>query len=851
MKKFILGIVSVLAVVCIAQVLTTNAAASPPALGGTGTVQVPTAGQVLIGNGSSSYTPALLTPGTDIVITTASGSVTIAVQASQFLPSSTVYVATVNGQSGAVTITSSTLGVATNTVSLFNGNNFTTTTIQSVLNALSASGLASYNPATGAFSVSSSSLNLGSASQRAISDFLASSTVYVSTVNGQSGAVTITSVATTTINNMQATVFHVIGDGTTVTSSVSGATTTFSILTTGNWVGMWQGVNSTTFYLASNPNNYISSSTGNSLYYPLNSNPAGYATSTLSTSTTNTFTVPQNFTGVSNNGNVTSTSFVASSTGAQSYIASLNGIYNFPQVGMLALGNCPAAPGVTDAGTCVNDMYALNGSSTPISVPPGVYTYANPIQATSSQALVLVCPAGAATIFNYTGTATSSPAIWIDTTSFGSSYDHLPGSEVDNCVFAGQSATTTPATAITGIKVGGPLVTPHVRLNNVTIRSFGIGLNLASNTYDFESTNIVETNDGETLLVNSASNSGEGIKFYNPWWADPGNASSSNCLVLATSSVASFEVFGGSYDACGWTILAGNVNIALYGMHSEDTGSATYGPYFRISQTNDSVSTVLVSGGTFWLDATSNTSTALINSGSNLTASGVTIDRSTGAQLSSFITNTNGSANANLSVCNTIVANTAVSKLFSNATGVGIPQNGCLTSYKNSYPSGWYVSSANSAYNLSAGNGNMISAQFPNGASAGLGGVIDLGGSGSGTTAPTGSSTVDVDGSLSVRTSINAASTTVTGPESLQNGFTSYIFTGASNATDTLPLISLTTFRLYFFRNRGTATLSIGASSTDSIAKLGNTTSTTYALLPGSSTEILNDGTFWVQLFAQ
>jgi hypothetical protein len=193
MKKFLVGLVSFLAVACIAHVLITNAACSPAALGGTGTCAVPTAGQVLIGNGSSTYTPALLTPGTDIVIQTASGTITIAVNASAFLPSSTIYVATVNGQNGAVTITSSTLGVATNTISLFNGNNFTTTTIQAVFNALSATGLLTYNSSTGAFGYTSSSLALGSASQRSVSDFLASSTVYVTSVNGSSGPVTITS----------------------------------------------------------------------------------------------------------------------------------------------------------------------------------------------------------------------------------------------------------------------------------------------------------------------------------------------------------------------------------------------------------------------------------------------------------------------------------------------------------------------------------------------------------------------------------------------------------------------------------------------------------------------------------
>ena len=41
--------------------------------------------------------------------------------------------------------------------------------------------------------------------------------------------------------------------------------------TAGNWTGTWQGVNSTTFYLASNPSGYLSSSTGLTYFFPATS----------------------------------------------------------------------------------------------------------------------------------------------------------------------------------------------------------------------------------------------------------------------------------------------------------------------------------------------------------------------------------------------------------------------------------------------------------------------------------------------------------------------------------------------------------------------------------------------------
>jgi hypothetical protein len=81
MKKFLFGISALFAFAIIGQLLTVHAAAYPPALGGTGTSQPPSSGQVLIGNGANTYTPAFLTPGTNISITNGSGTITIAATA--------------------------------------------------------------------------------------------------------------------------------------------------------------------------------------------------------------------------------------------------------------------------------------------------------------------------------------------------------------------------------------------------------------------------------------------------------------------------------------------------------------------------------------------------------------------------------------------------------------------------------------------------------------------------------------------------------------------------------------------------------------------------------------------------
>jgi hypothetical protein len=245
MKRVVLILLSIIVILFLIWGVdrAVGAGCNPAALGGTGTCTVPSTGELPIGNGSGSYTPATLTPGANIVITNASGSVTIGVT-----------------------------GTATGTVYLLQAGHGISLSPASI----TSSGTIAVNTSTVIADVVASG------------EFLPSSTTYVATVNGESGAVTIGIPATTTVNGTQATVFHLIGDGTTVTSTVNGATTTFSVVTTGNWAGTWQGVNSSTFYKASNPSGYIS---GNqTITFVAEGDATGTATGTTMISDTMTVT---------------------------------------------------------------------------------------------------------------------------------------------------------------------------------------------------------------------------------------------------------------------------------------------------------------------------------------------------------------------------------------------------------------------------------------------------------------------------------------------------------------------------------------------------------------------------------
>lgn len=691
MKKTLLALGAIFALAIIGQVA--FAAAFPPGLGGTGTTAVPSSGQTLIGNGAGTYTPALLTPGTDIIIQNASGSVTISVKTSDFLPSSTVYVATVNGQSGAVTITSSTLGVATNTLSLFNGNGFTTTTIQSVLNALSVSGLLTYNSSTGVFGYTSSSLALGSASHYNFSDFLPSSTIYVTSVNGQSGAVAFGIPATTTINNTQAAVFKIVGDGTTVTSTVIGTSTTFSIINTGNWAGSWQGVNSTTFYLASNPNGFISSApatssingvvgptftftfvatssqpsittssaqiflnflkynsstditittTGTIVFANHNvsqfTNDAGYGTSNVSTSTPNTWSQQQTF-----NGNLTTPSGTISNlTAATEFIQIVNSsTYNIPP--NFGTAGCFGSSTVTDLGGCANYAYLLaNGvSSTKITVPtlPAFTQYSTGIAFnTNGEYADLECSPGQ--VLQYVPVAgTSTPAInynegW---TTTGRHITHDGG---HNCVFAGGPVTASTATS-TGIVIGGTNGESQLALYNMGAINFGIGWETATNTYMLAIYNPLMRGNVTNWQSNTASNSGEDLALFGGSCLDPGNNSSSNSFVLQNYSTPSFNWYDPDIDDCGAYIGQGILSANFWGGHGENPARQTYGAYDFFTIANDPQTHVTINGMQLMHDSTGTANpNEYIMNGANLKLDGVTFTGNNGSSTPFAVTET-------------------------------------------------------------------------------------------------------------------------------------------------------------------------------------------------------------------
>jgi hypothetical protein len=286
LRKAALIAVAVLAVLGLIWAVDAIASPYPTGVGGTGTQSAPASGQTLIGTGSSSYTPGYLLCSGNCSVQSASGTITISVPP-QTTSTVTIYPVSaatssfsIVGDGSYITVTNP----ATSTIKI------SLSTVQ-VLQLISAASPLTYTSSTGQFSCAScltslngallvtnnlsdvasttaarSNLGLGSIATYSKTDYLTSSTVYVSSVNGSSGAVTITSsslgvtpFATTSINGTPALAFHIVGDGMTITSTVSGATTTFSVI----------------------PGVFLTSASGTAEFYPLSGNPSGFTSTTI------------------------------------------------------------------------------------------------------------------------------------------------------------------------------------------------------------------------------------------------------------------------------------------------------------------------------------------------------------------------------------------------------------------------------------------------------------------------------------------------------------------------------------------------------------------------------------------
>ena len=227
MKKALWFVGALIALGFLGLGATALSAAYPPGLGGTGSTVSPLPGQVLIGNSGNNYTPAYILCAGTCQVATSSGGITITgtgiannagnwagtwqlYNPSDFLSSSTQIVNTVNGLSGVVTISSSSLGVVWPTV---NGNKSASYQI--------VAGTGATSTVSGATTTISVSLNNGATQTCSANQFINSLTAS-GTVN--CGSITFPTAATYTFS---------AGTGVLLSQATSSSNTTTTITNTG------------------------------------------------------------------------------------------------------------------------------------------------------------------------------------------------------------------------------------------------------------------------------------------------------------------------------------------------------------------------------------------------------------------------------------------------------------------------------------------------------------------------------------------------------------------------------------------------------------------------------------------
>jgi hypothetical protein len=337
-KLWLIGSITALA---LAGFATAQGAPYPPAVGGTGTGSAPLPGQVLIGTSGNAYTPAYILCAGTCSVSTSSGGITITgtglannagnwagtwqlFNPSDFLPSSTVKVTSVNGLSGVVTITSSSLSVVWPTV---NGNQATNYNL--------VAGTSVTSTVSGATTTLSLNLNNGSAQTCSANQFL---NAISATGTVACGSITFPTTATYTFS---------AGAGISISQATSSSNTTTTVTLNLN-NGATQSCSANQFF-----NSLTATGTAScgSITFP-----AGSVTTTINGASGPTF----NFTASSTN-NVLS---IASSTsGGSSTIQYLLDLHNYLTAALLALNGLNAPNQAVIAGTGLSYSTSTSGNN--------------------------------------------------------------------------------------------------------------------------------------------------------------------------------------------------------------------------------------------------------------------------------------------------------------------------------------------------------------------------------------------------------------------------------------------------------------------------------------------------------
>jgi len=311
-----------------------------------------------------------------------------------------------------------------------------------------------------------------------------------------------------------------------------------------------------------------------------------------------------------------------------------------------------------DIGAQINAAYAASTDRcVHMRLPAGVLSFStNIVFDTNNKRIKLEGDPGEGTELLFTGTGI---AITVNTGIQSSSpfISHSSGYGLFNFRIVGNN--NTDRTTQKGIYCGGSNGAAHMVIESVDIFGFGTGLETGANTYHWLYSNGTIRDNFRNVHINSASNSGEMMHFFNAFIVDVANNNPADGFYVADYGCASLVFTGGSIDDCQ-VHFGLQISAVFNGVHFENPGPA-WGKYTYVVVDDSSFSNVTFNGGVFYNNATTNRPDQFITSnGANINLIGIQFFKNGGNTVPLAINggraNWYGLVNANTCITNIIGA---------------------------------------------------------------------------------------------------------------------------------------------------------------------------------------------------
>jgi hypothetical protein len=253
----------------------------------------------------------------------------------------------------------------------------------------------------------------------------------------------------------------------------------------------------------------------------------------------------------------------------------------------------------------------------------------------------------------------------------------------------GNSGTSTAFVAGGSNGCAGALVQGN------TFKNWGIAIQEASNTWNFEVSNNTLVSNGQDFNTIPSNNSGENVRVLYNLFIDcisNGVYQPTNCINFVTSSVSNAVVNGNSFDTAWMHIAPTNIQVAITQNHFENEAVSTGAASSSYLVIDTSTLTSVFSSGNIYMNDSSSTNaspTSFITNNSNLYSSGDVLDSNAGITTVRFVLNGSQSNNQECGLQN---INGAVTNIFGqDNTGLNATStqgSTCVTKNQNGFSFG-------------------------------------------------------------------------------------------------------------------------------------------------------------------